>query len=136
MKTNNISPIFVDIKDYKNTLRAQTSTPMSFPWSDSGENFITYFTLHSIERLQEYKIDLTTINYPITKLPNQILDMKIGSKFAVVNKTLDLTIICEIESAYDLSIYINVITVIKGTTFEKRANDFALKVDSIYYIEE
>ena len=136
MKTNNIAPIFVDIKDYKNTLRTQTSTPMSFPWSDSGENFITYFTLHSIERLQEYKIDLTTINYPITKLSNQILDMKIGSKFAVVNKTLDLTIICEIESAYDLSIYINVITVVKGTTFEKRANDFALKVDSIYYIEE
>ena len=134
MITKNITPIFVELDGIQ--IKQPTATPMNFPWNALGENFITYFTLHSIERLQEYRIDLTTINHPITKLANQILDMKIGNKFAIVDKITDVSIICEIESAYDLSIYINVITVVRGTTFEKKVNDFALRVDSIYYVEE
>lgn len=119
----------------KTTLVAPTVTPISFPWKQSGEDFITYFSHHAIERLQEYRIDLTTINHPIVKLADSILELPVGNTFAVIDERTQTTTILEIESGYDLTIYLNVITVINSTTYWDKKNDFALKVDRIFYME-
>lgn len=115
------------MKRYMTVVKAPVITPIELGWSSKDEKFITLFTHHAVERMQDYKFDISTMNVPLMLIAEQVIDLKNKTTFALVDNDTQTTMICRIEVYDDLTICIAVITVLNHIPYHTKKKDFALQ---------
>lgn len=71
------------------------------------------FSHHARQRLEEREVNAYEAASLVLKLGEQILDMKSGEEFGIIDRELKIGLICSV-SVLDADIFIDVITVLQG----------------------
>lgn len=74
---------------------------------------IVAFSKHAEERLVERDVSSYEATSLILKLGERILDMKNGEEFGVIDKELEIGLVCSINTI-GLDVFVDVVTVLQG----------------------
>jgi len=78
-----------------------------------GVPVVLEFSSHASLRLDEREVNAYEAASLVLKLGEEILDMKSGEEFGVIDRDLEIGLVCSVN-VLDVDIFIDVITVLRG----------------------